>query len=49
MELASPRRRLRHETEPAQRMHRELKDPGLPTLNDIAGGFENEAQKLGVA
>ena len=37
------------DSEPAQRVHRELKDLGLPTLNDVAGDFENEAQKLGVA
>ncbi|OHB37988.1 MAG: hypothetical protein A2882_06090 [Phenylobacterium sp. RIFCSPHIGHO2_01_FULL_70_10] len=37
------------DSEPAKRVHRELKDLGLPTLNDIAGDFENEAQKLGVA
>jgi hypothetical protein len=36
------------DSEPARKIHSELKSLGLPTLNDIAGDFENEAQKLGV-
>ena len=34
---------------PAKRVHADLKSLGLPTINDIAGDFENEARKLGVA
>lgn len=36
------------DSEPARKVHAELKSLGLPTLNDIAGDFEDEARKLGV-
>lgn len=35
-------------SEPAQKIHRELKALGLPTLNDLRGEFEKLAQDLGV-
>jgi hypothetical protein len=35
-------------SEPAQQIHRELKDLGLPTLNDIRGEFEKKAKAAGV-
>lgn len=37
------------DSEPAKKVHAELKALGLPTINDVAGDFENEARKLGVA
>ncbi|HSV01809.1 MAG TPA: hypothetical protein VLI41_01265 [Phenylobacterium sp.] len=37
------------DSEPAKKVHAELRSLGLPTINDIAGDFENEARKLGVA
>lgn len=36
------------DSEPAKKIHSELKSLGLPSLDDIAGDFENEAQKHGV-
>jgi hypothetical protein len=36
------------DSEPATKIHSELKSLGLPSLDEIAGDFENEAQKLGV-
>ena len=36
------------DSEPAKRIHRELKSLGLPTLNDIRDEFEQKARELGV-
>lgn len=35
-------------SEPAKKVHRELHELGLPTLNDVRGEFENLASELGV-
>ena len=35
-------------SEPAKKVHRELRDLGLPTLNDVRDEFEQLAEKLGV-
>ena len=35
-------------SEPAQKIHRELKDLDLPTLNDVRGAFEHLAEEVGV-
>ena len=36
------------DSEPAKRIHRELKSLGMPTLNDIRDEFETKARELGV-
>lgn len=36
------------DSEPAKRIHRELKSLGLPTINDIRDEFEQKARELGV-
>lgn len=36
------------DSEPAKKVHRELKSLGLPTLNDIRGEFEQLCDKLQV-
>jgi hypothetical protein len=36
-------------SEPAKQIHRELKDLGLPTLNDVRGEFEKKAKEAGVS
>lgn len=35
-------------SEPAQKIHRELRELGLPTLKDVRGEFEHLAAELGV-
>ena len=35
-------------SEPAKRIHAELRSLGLPTINDIREEFEKRAEKLGV-
>lgn len=36
------------DSEPAKKIHRELKSLGLPTINDIREEFEDKARELGV-
>ena len=36
------------DSEPAKKIHRELKSLGLPTINDIRDEFEDKARELGV-
>ena len=36
------------DSEPAKRIHAELRSIGLPTINDIREEFEKRAEKLGV-
>ena len=35
-------------SEPARKIHRELRDLGLPTLNDCKGEFERLAEEVGL-
>jgi hypothetical protein len=36
------------ESEPAKRIHAELRSLGLPTINDVREEFERRAEELGV-
>lgn len=36
------------DSEPAKKVHRELRDLGLPSLDDVKGAFDKKAKELGV-